>query len=195
MSEERARWEARYGARTEASARKPSLFLSERSKDLPNGRALDLACGEGRNTLLLAEQGFAVDGLDLSCTGLTRAQDTLRRAGRVARFVQCDLETFPLPVNLYDVVLNVRYLQRSLWPSLKRAVRESGMIVFETFLREQAEIGHPSNPAFLLGRRELAQAFADFEILSYEEGLLATEDEPAYLARMLARRPVGWTAD
>lgn len=195
MTDQRARWEARYGARQEAPARAPSLFLRRMLKDLPPGRALDVACGDGRNAFLLAEHGFEVDALDFSFAALMRARDTLRRAKRTARFVQCDLEAFPLPRDLYEVVLDVRYLQRDAWPSLKHAVRESAIIVFETFLLQQAEIGHPSNPAFLLREGELARAFADFDILSYEEGLLETEDEPAYLARMLARRPAGWTAD
>ncbi len=55
--------------------------------------------------------------------------------------------------------------------------------------RDQQQFGHPRNPAFLLERGELADRFGDFEILSYDEGRCETESGPAFLARMLARRP------
>ena len=105
------------------------------------------------------------------------------------RFVQADLEEFPLPIDRYAVVVNVRYLQRSLWKPIQASLLIGGMIVFETFLLDQREIGHPSNPRFLLERGELAAAFDDLDIVVYEEGLFETESGAAYLARMIARRP------
>ena len=195
MRDERSHWDTRYGARAERPPRRASLFLENVLEQLPVGRALDVACGDGRNALALAERGFAVDGMDLSRVALEQLKRFFHERRLDARVVQCNLEDFPLPQNLYDVVLNVRYLQRAALPSLKRAVREGGVVVFETFLREQASIGHPRNPDFLLERGELARALGDFELIVREEGLLATEDEPAYLARVLARRPVGWKAD
>jgi tellurite methyltransferase len=195
MRDERSHWDARYGARTDRSPRPASLFLCSVLDQLPAGRALDVACGDGRNALALAERGLAVDGVDVSRIALENLRRVFRERGLDARVVQCDLENFALQKNLYDVVVNVRYLQRAAFPSLKRAVRDAGVVVFETFLREQASIGHPRNPAFLLERGELAKAFADFELLACEEGLLVTEGEPAYLARVLARRPLGWEAD
>ena len=68
-------------------------------------------------------------------------------------------------------------------------MRRGGAVVFETFIRDQQQLGHPRNPAFLLERGELAVHFSDFEQLSYEEGRVETESGPAFLARMLARRP------
>jgi SAM-dependent methyltransferase len=195
MSDERTRWDERYRSGAAHASPEPSGFLRSRLDDLPPGRALDVACGDGRNALLLAELGLTVHGLDISREGLARAKSALRARGHRGEFVQCDLETYPLPPAHYDVVLNIRYLQRSLLPALKRTLRASGVIVFETFLLEQAATGHPKNPDFLLRRGELAEAFSDLDILVYEEGRVATEGDAAHLARMLARRPVGWSAD
>jgi len=190
MGEERDLWEKRYGAKASSPIRDPSLFLQRHSPRLPVGRALDVACGDGRNTLYLAQQNFDVDAVDIAFAGLIRARHEAQRRGLSVCFFQADLATIPLPVNRYDLVVNVRYLNRQILSDLKKTVREGGMVVFETFLREQADLGHPRNPAFLLERGELRRVFDDFEVLVYEEGLFETERDKAFLARMLARRPV-----
>jgi SAM-dependent methyltransferase len=169
--------------------------LEQHFAQLPVGKALDVACGDGRNTLCLAQRHSSVDAVDIAIAGLMRAKREAQRRGLSAHFIQADLDAYPLPVNHYDTVVNVRYLNRQLLPALKRAVRAGGMVVFETFLREQAELGHPRNPAFLLERGELAHIFDDFELVTYEEGLFQTEKDRAFLARMLARRPGDWEPD
>jgi tellurite methyltransferase len=90
----------------------------------------------------------------------------------------------------YDAIINIRYLQRSLFAPMQRAVKPGGIILFDTFLIDQQTIGHPSNPDFLLQRGELREAFSQCEMLVYEEGLFPTMPQPAYLARMVARRPL-----
>src|SRR5512134_1314475 len=102
MGDERTRWDERYRAREEPASPRPSEFLRSRLNDLPCGRALDVACGGGRNALFLAEHGFAVDGLDASREGLLRARRALGERGRMGGFVQCDLESYLLPPLRYD---------------------------------------------------------------------------------------------
>jgi SAM-dependent methyltransferase len=186
---ERSDWESRYGGRADDGIRPPSRFLVMQRERLPPGRALDVACGDGRNALYLARHGWTVDAIDFAHAGLARLLAVARRDALRVNAVQGDLEQFPLPRDRYDVAVNVRYLQRSLIDALKASVRRGGMVVFETFIRDQQQLGHPSNPAFLLERGELAERFADFEVLAYDEGRFATESEPAFLARLLARRP------
>jgi SAM-dependent methyltransferase len=194
MGSDRAHWEARHAEKDHPILR-PSSFLLRTMPRLPRGRALEVACGSGRNVRLLAEHGFRVEAIDISHAALLKARANGDVGDGAVAAIQTDLQTYPLPETRYQVVANVRYLQRDLWPGLKRSLTDLGMIVFETFLREQRTIGHPRNPELLLERGELARGFADFEILDYEEGLFASEDEPAFLARMLARRPKGWNPD
>lgn len=189
MSASRGEWESRYGA-AHPVARAPSAFLVEVIGTLPVGRALDLACGDGRQALLLARHGFRVDAVDFARAGLERLAAAARLEALPVRPVQADLEVLPLAVGRYDVVVNVRYLQRALFAAIKHAVRPGGTVVFETFLRDQQQLGHPRNPAFLLERGELAERFRDFTLLTYREGCFATESGEAYLARMVARRPL-----
>lgn len=194
---ERDKWEARYAStsRAEERAAAPSRLLVEHRHLLPAGRALDVACGDGRNALWLARQGFAVDAVDVAFAGLARLAAAARREGLVVRPIQADLEQFPLPSDRYAVVVNCRYLQRTLFPALRSAVRPGGVIVFETFLREQARVGHPRNPAFLLEPGELRAEFATFSVLVDAEGCVETDGTTSYLARLIARRRDTGTLD
>jgi 2-polyprenyl-3-methyl-5-hydroxy-6-metoxy-1,4-benzoquinol methylase len=192
---ERDKWEARYASRAEEQAAAPSRLLVEHRHLLPAGRALDVACGDGRNALWLARQGYAVDAIDIAFAGLARLAAAAQREGLVVRPIQANLEEIPLPRDRYAVVVNCRYLQRTLFPALRGAVRPGGVIVFETFLREQARIGHPRNPAFLLEPGELRAEFATFSVLVDAEGCVETDGAASYLARLIARRRDTGTLD
>jgi tellurite methyltransferase len=159
-----------------------------RHADRFSGRVLDVAAGAGRNALFLARRGCVVDAIDIAHSGLQIALAAARTAGVRVGAVQADLEAFPLPRDCYDGAINIRYLQRNLIEPLQRAVRPGGIILFETFLIDQREVGHPRHPSFLLQRGELRAAFRNCEVLLYEEGLFDEPGGRAYLARMLARR-------
>ena len=192
---DRARWEARYATRADAPATAPSRLLVENRERLPTGRALEVACGDGRNALWIARQGLTVDAIDIASAGLLRLAAAARSEHLAVQPIQADLEQFPLPDSRYAVVVNIRYLQRSLFPALRHAVQPGGVVVFETFLRDQAQFGHPRNPAFLLAPGELRGHFAEFTPLLDQEGCFETESGPAYLARLIARRPITGTCD
>lgn len=185
---DRKTWDSRYAARGLEPVRPPSPFLVRCRPLLPPGRALDVACGDGRNAVYLARHGWTVDAIDHSHAALARLLSRAQEEALPIRPVQADLETFRLPRRTYAVVCNVRYLQRSLFDDLADALAPGGVLVFETFLRDQALIGHPRNPAFLLAPGELQVRFAALRTEIDEEGLCEDEDPPAYLARLAARR-------
>jgi len=186
---DRRSWESRHAEQADDVARPPSQFLVEHLRRLPRGRALDVACGAGRHALYLARHGWRVEALDFSHAALARLRAAARRDGLPIETVAADLEQYPLPRDRYAVVVNVRYLQRSLLPALKAALQRGGVLLFETFILDQQQLGHPKNPAFLLEPGELARHCADLDIVSYAEGRYETESGVAFLARMLARRP------
>jgi tellurite methyltransferase len=186
--EDRDRWEARYRSGHGSISEPPSPFLVEHA-DLISGRVLDVAAGAGRHALFLARRRCIVEAIDISWTGLHLARAAAVAEGLCLLAVQADLENFPLPSDRYDAVINLRYLQRALLPQLQRAVKPGGLILVETFLIEQQTIGHPTHADFLLQRGELGAAFSQCDILLYEEGLFEAP-QPAYLARLIARRPV-----
>ncbi len=166
-----------------------SLFLREWAHAL-HGRVLEIAAGSGRNTLFLARRGHRVDAIDIAAAGLRNIQATARSESLDVGLIQADLTTYPLPISVYDAVINIRYLQRSLFEPMRHCLRPGGIVLIETFLIDQQSVGHPKNPDFLLARGELDEAFSSFDVLFFSEGRVETEEAPAFLARLVARRPM-----
>ncbi len=97
-SEAKEHWESRYGQREQIWSGRVNARLAEVAEQLPGGRALDLGCGEGADTLWLAEHGWTVLGVDISDTALSRAtaEAAARGLGDRVSFVQMDLsQAFP----------------------------------------------------------------------------------------------------
>lgn len=186
---DRSGWEAHYGDQRDAGIRPPSQFLLAHLDQLPPGRAVDLASGDGRHAVCLARHGWRVTAIDYARASLERLSLIARRDQLPIVALQADLTEMPLPPDHFDVAVNIRYLERSLFDGIKSTLRRGGVVVFETFIRDQQQLGHPKNPAFMLERGELAARFADFDILASEEGRFEIESGPAYLARIVARRP------
>jgi tellurite methyltransferase len=150
---DRERWDRQHLARPNSSA--PANFLHEIFKSeawqIPRGRALDIATGKGRNALFLAEQGFEVVGIDISPVGLAEARAQAAARSLAIDWQEADLELLELAADRYKLIVNIDYLQRSLVPQIKRRLEVGGFVIFETYLIDQATIGHPKNPAYLLG--------------------------------------------
>lgn len=148
------------------------LLEAQLDCSLPRGpvRALDLACGLGRNTLELAEMGYAVTAVDLADAALDALALESERRGLDVHPVHADLDTFrPAPAS-YDLVIDTYFLDRRLWPSMSAALRGGGLISVETFTvdrRFRAGLRVPRTR--LLERGELAGAFPGLDVLLYQE--------------------------
>ena len=187
---DRIRWDEQHG-QTQGSDQ-PSAFLREviefKAWPLPRGRALDLACGRGRNSLYLAERGYSVVAVDISAVALQTGREKAEVKRLPIDWLQDDLEQIHLGDSMYDLVLNFNYLQRSLLPQIKTSLRTGGVAIYETYLIDQKEFGHPKNPDYLLGHNELLDVFRDFRVLYYREGKFSDGGEPAYRAGILAQK-------
>ena len=142
---------------------------------------LDLAMGAGRYARAAAGHGFRVFGVDRD---LDRVR--LARTGALehARLWVADLETATLPRDRFDLVICTNYLQRSIWPALRDAVRAGGFVIYETFT--VAQLAHstgPRSPDHLLRPGELRAAFDGWELCHDEECTA-----PAGVARLVARK-------
>jgi SAM-dependent methyltransferase len=165
-------------------------FLDRILDPTPPGPVLDLACGDGRNGVFLAERGLRVVLADRSEEALRRAKGLAERRGVEVRLWQVDLEregTDPFEEDYFGGILVFRYLHRPLMPCIKKALKPGGFLLYETFTVDQPRFGRPRNPAFLLKPGELRSWFEDWEILYYEEGVWKEPNRA--VARILCRRP------
>ncbi len=189
-SDDRVRWDRQHAVShgsDQASGFLKEILLSG-SWPIPRGRALDIATGKGRNAIFLAEQGFDVVAIDVSPVALDEARKRAAGKSLSISWQRADLEQIELPKATYDVVVNFNYLQRSLIPRIKAALKASGHVIFETYLIGQEMIGHPKNPAYLLRHNELLDLFRDFRVLVYREGKFAEGEETAFRAGILAEK-------
>jgi SAM-dependent methyltransferase len=175
------------------SAASPFLLehLAALAEAARHGPVVDLACGEGRHALALAERGIPVLALDRRAEALGALRDRARSAGLAVQVLRADLEAAPfLPFapQRCAALLVFRYLHRPLAPALEEALRPGGLLLYETFTTAQREYGYgPVNPAFLLEPGELPRLFPRLEVLSFWEGV-AAGPHPAAVARLVARR-------
>src|SRR5688500_14770173 len=154
----------------------------------PAARALDLACGRGRNSLYLARLGYSVDAWDVSDTAIaTLEAEALRLRNNGERLdiapKRVDLDSAVLPTCQYDLVLDAYFLDRSLFPAIEEALRPGGLLVFQTFVRGAATTSQhaPKDSAYVLQPGELLTAFPGLKTLEY------TEDAERGEARLMAR--------
>jgi len=191
--EDRSRWDERYKDGDWADIDEPATILKDAEAWLdPPGLVLDVACGAGRNSLYLARRGFSVVAIDISWEGLQRLSERARAERLDVHPVHADLERFELPVSKFDLIVNTRFLLRSLFPTIRNALRPGGLLVFETFNVDELEIlGGDIRRGFALEKGELRAAFADFEILLYEEGVFERREGERGLSRLVARKSAG----
>ncbi len=187
MSASLSEWDAKHRATAEEPPLEAASFVRELLPLLPLGPALDLACGTGRHTLLLASRqqpitavdgsAVALDVLEQHARGLHHSVTRVSGVSRIAKpprdgiqLVHADLEHVTLPANSFSLILCVHYLQRSLFAQMEAALLPSGMLLFETYTRAQLEFaGGPKNPAYLLELGELRTAFPRLRIVFYRE--------------------------
>ena len=188
-ADERERWDSKHTAEQEPG--EPAAFLRQIFQtgpwEIQPGRALDIATGKGRNALFLAEQGFTVDAIDISEVGLQQAQRQAEKQGLTLNWIQADLASFEFPDSAYDLILNINFLLRSLVPKMKKALRPGGYIIFDTYLIDQQDLGHPRNPAYLLNHNELLDLFRGFRILCYQEGKFFADGKESFRAELLGQ--------
>jgi len=173
MESDRIKWNRRYESEESYLGLHPSPFLQreiKRIRQLAPGRcAIDVACGEGRNSIFLAQHGFQVTGIDISDTGLDKARKRAKDAGVDMDFQQVDLDGY-IFTKRYDLIINFNFLLRDLIVEEFQALSPGGVLVFDTIMASD-ELLASHNPAYLLRQGELQKIFEQFdgEILVSEE--------------------------
>jgi SAM-dependent methyltransferase len=186
---DREKWDRRYREGAYAERRHPNVFLAESVKDFPVGRALDLACGAGRNALFLAGLGYQLDAIDISAEALSRGENRAQELGAKINWLRHDLDE---PLRLeggYQLILLIHYVNLSLLQQLGSLLAPRGILLCEEHLETSEQVVGPSNPAFRVRPGELREAAAGLDILFVQEGLVTEPDgRRAALSRLIARK-------
>jgi tellurite methyltransferase len=179
MDADRIKWDERYSGPENFFSFGPSRLLAASLQQVlslvPGKRALDLACGEGRNSIFLAQHGFEVTGVDISPRGLERARRQAAAVGVTVDFIEADLDQWR-PQGVYHLILNFNFLMRDLIPTLVEVLAPGGVVLMETIFDAPGLQGEHRKD-YLLQPGELGRVFGGYEgrILLLEEDSAAPE--------------------
>jgi len=173
-------WDARY--RADPGTLKPTPLLVETASRLKPGKALDLACGTGRNAIWLAEHGWQVTAVDGSPVAIDRLRK--RAPGIDARVADLEKHEYAIEPEAWDLIAVCYYLQRDLFESVKRGLKPGGVALVIVHL---VEPGHEES-RFSVQPGELAGYFEGWEILHSYEGKPKDPEHKRAVAEVAARK-------
>ena len=165
------KWDAKHASKDHYG---PASAVLRRLLPLINnsGRAIDLAGGRGRHSILLAQQGLSVTCADISPVALEFAAESARNEDLDINILRVDLEDSGMPEGPWDLVVSFLYLWRPLIPSMVESLAEHGQIVIvqPTITNLQRNSKPPER--FLLDDGELPSLLDGVDIIHHEEGWL-----------------------
>ena len=169
------KWDERYAASDLVWSAGPNELFARQVKDQIPGTALDVACGEGRNALWLAERGWQVTGIDFSRVAIDKARQIAERRGVQVRWRVADIAADEIPAAVFDLVL-VAYVhtdpqERSAWlPRVIDAVKSGGTFIYIGHDPSNIEhgVGGPQDAALLPGAEEVVDWLDGFRVAAAE---------------------------
>jgi SAM-dependent methyltransferase len=168
----------------------PSPWIARHAHLIRSGaRVLDVAAGEGRHARLFAARGASVLAVDHD-GGALAALAGVR--GVTTRILDLEAGSWPLSGERFDAIVVCHYLHRPLFPHLRAALADDGVLLYETFAQGQAAHGRPTRRDFLLRPGELLElaAFAPpLTVVAFEQGRLHEDGRIAVTQRLAAVGP------
>jgi tellurite methyltransferase len=183
---DKEKWNAKYDSSGCLAGREPSRWLVDHAGLLAGkGKALDIAMGEGRNTLFVASLGYDVLGVDISDIGVSRAESLARENNLTIHTRIADLDNYEIDENAYDLILCFYFLDRRLFEGIRKGLKPGGILIYETFTADYLQYSGFKRE-WVLGKNELREAFPGLKVLDYRE-VDEPENETAY-ASLVARK-------
>jgi SAM-dependent methyltransferase len=151
---------------------------------IPKGGAvLDLACGSGRHSSLIADMGHPVTAVDRDVLSVESLQHPLI----TSRNLDLEGDEWSLSGSEFSAIIVANYLYRPHLDELPKMLQKEGVLIYETFAQGNGDFGKPSNPNFLLNTGELL-AFAarhGLKVVAYED-IYVDQPKPAMVQRLCA---------
>ncbi len=179
MIEDKKRWNEKYA--TLPISMKPSSLLTEHLDEIGGKSVLDIAAGMGRHAGYLANLGFNVDAMEFSDMAISRLSSI--PGVRVIERDLDEIEDFP---KSYDAILCFNYLNRRLFPIIRKRLLPGGVLLFETFVEDERNEGAPGKKEYLLRKNELLKVFNELYIFDYKERFVERQNGRRALMASLA---------
>jgi SAM-dependent methyltransferase len=194
---ERQDWDARYAAADLVWGIEPNRFVAEAfPQRVDGGRALDLACGEGRNAIWLASRGWKVTAVDFSHVAIERARSLSASEGVAVDWIEADVASWQPEAGAFDLVV-ISYLQvpeavfRTVLAHARAALRTGGELfgIGHAVRNLEEGAGGPRDARVLWDADTVATALRDIglEVDRCEEVLRPVADAPRPAIDLLVR--------
>ncbi len=181
-------WDKRYREGYAHGIRGPHDLLLRFAPAIPRGRVVDIAMGNGRDLIFLAEEGFWAVGIERSGEAIRLARAGAAWGPGLLGFVQADAAALPLKEGSAAGIIIFYFLLREMAEDVVRLLRKGGVLICETFLKRQNSIDRWRNPDYLLDDGELLHLFGGLETIFYEEGLRAEGGRARATAQYVGRK-------
>jgi len=182
--QDKKKWDEKYRKKSELlRPREASLNIQKFVVKSNGAKALDLACGAGRNTIYLAKLGYEIDALDIAEVALEAlaAEAHHEEVRELINTQLSDLDTFAPASEKYELIIMMNFLDRGLIERAKEGLKREGLFIVETYMDDLINEKKDSNVEFLLKKEELKTLFDEgYDVLFYEE----FENESHELYRM-----------
>ena len=150
-------WDVRYSTSEYVYGTAPNDFLVSVAAQIPKGKVLSLAEGEGRNAVYLAELGYKVMGVDASAVGLGKAHRLAEERGVTIETQVADLATFNIVPNTWDAIVSIfchlpSGIRNSVHHKVVKGLRPGGVLVLEAYTPAQLALrtGGPTTEDMLM---------------------------------------------
>jgi SAM-dependent methyltransferase len=168
-ADNKSKWDNIY-TRGSHNTTNPATVLLENKHLLPGtGVALDVACGAGSNALFLAQHGLDVHAWDISTIAISKLEIINQELKLGIDCQQRDIVAEPPEPDSFDIITVSKFLDRKLIPHLINALKENGLVFYQTFIQDKRDDTGPSTLAYRLESNELLQLFSQLKLIVYRE--------------------------
>ncbi|MEH7299428.1 class I SAM-dependent methyltransferase [Neobacillus drentensis] len=169
----RMKWNSKHKERLDQQRLpEPNPRIKNLSAYLTGGRALDLACGLGGNSIFLAQLNYEVEAIDISDVAIHYIQEQVSRDNLTIHpkvYDLTELNNQHWRNQSFDLVVITYFLDRSLFPFVKNLVKEEGYFFMETFYQSPQNENQGVSNQYKLQPKELLTEFSDWKVHFFEE--------------------------
>ncbi|WP_415395884.1 class I SAM-dependent methyltransferase [Sulfurimonas sp. CS5] len=169
---DKEKWDVKYLEKSQLlRPREASQNLKKNIVHCKGTKALDLACGSGRNSIFLAQCGFEVDAFDIAEVAIKALEAEAKKRNLTSKInaYKVDLDTHIIKKNYYDIIVMSNFLDRAVLASAMKSLKKDGILFVETYMLSDSN-EKDSNINNLLKSQELKEMLDDsWDILYYDE--------------------------